>query len=389
MQVHVRLLWEYSAAYALPRLYTRLQAYFCNGMYSAPDARKKSGDLLRLLEMWRRVRQAPSAEPSAESAVVAAGGAAAGKAGEDDASSLRGVVGVWASKQRQRVPRGETVKRPERSQLEGDLLLLEMVGAVKPIALHHDELLKQLQEDARESTQAESEEAAEVQEAAADPGSACTVTVPYALALAEKAAQLDRVSGLVWGNPSATGVDVRVWEGCRCCNTGWQANLMWVGFTRVQVMDPKQSDEPLQTARMALKTFEAACTRRPFVAADNGGAAVEYTQRILEALAQCFETRGMYEEHAAVSERMLAACGGDRKRPAAAELAAPMQPPRASPALAVGVFRTSQGGTTAAAAAVSLLEESLGLSASALGEHHMCVVAHMQRASAFKVKNFA
>jgi hypothetical protein len=142
-------------------------------------------------------------------------------------------------------------------------------------------------------------------------------------------------------------------------------------------MDPKQSDEPLQTARMALSTFEAACTRRALVAEDDSGVAAESTQRILEVLAQCLETRGMYEEHAAVSERLLAVSRGDRKRPAAAELVAPMQPPRASPARAVGVFRTTQGGTTAAAAAVPLLEESLALSAAALGEHHMCVVAPM------------
>jgi hypothetical protein len=213
MQVHVRSLWEYSTAYALPRLYTRLQTYFCNGMYSAPDARKKSGDLLRLLEMWSRVRQVPSTEPGAGNAVVVAGGAAAEKADEDDASRLRGVVGVWASQQRKRVPRGENaVKRPERSQLEGDLLLLEMVGAVKPIVLHHDELLKQLQEDARESTPADSQqvaEAPEAPEAAADAGSACVVTVPYALALAEKAAQLDRVSGFV----GSVGLVCGVWGG--------------------------------------------------------------------------------------------------------------------------------------------------------------------------------
>ena len=75
----------------------------------------------------------------------------------------------------------------------------------------------------------------------------------------------------------------------------------------MQVMDPKSSDEPLQTARMALSTFEATCTRRPLVAADDSGAAAECRQRILEVLAQCLATRGMYEEHAAVSERLLVA----------------------------------------------------------------------------------
>ena len=44
--------------------------------------------------------------------------------------------------------RQQLTRRPQPAQLRGDLALLEVVGVVKPITLHHDEMLKQLREDA-------------------------------------------------------------------------------------------------------------------------------------------------------------------------------------------------------------------------------------------------
>ena len=53
------------------------------------------------------------------------------------------------------------------------------------------------------------------------------------------------------------------------------------------MVDPKQSDQPLAVARVAVSTAETATT--------------------LAVLAQCLRSHGRHDEHAAVSERLLAA----------------------------------------------------------------------------------
>ena len=57
--------WHHTLTRDPTRGDAQLQPYFSRGMYSAPDAKRKGQDLLRLLEMWKRVRQT-SAKSGAE-----------------------------------------------------------------------------------------------------------------------------------------------------------------------------------------------------------------------------------------------------------------------------------------------------------------------------------
>mmetsp|Transcript_23238 Transcript_23238/g.44243 ORF Transcript_23238/g.44243 Transcript_23238/m.44243 type:complete len:781 (+) Transcript_23238:252-2594(+) len=152
LQIHTAKLWEYNVVFGMHRLYEYLRPYFNLGM-NGPDARKKSKDLVALLESWKLARNARGAERLSV------------------ATNMHQTLVAWFTKRCTRQTRGKVLKCPVLQTCKDDLLLLQVIGLLQPLVFVSEEILLQLEESLKSKK-----------------------SVKYALALAETGRTLFQVS---------------------------------------------------------------------------------------------------------------------------------------------------------------------------------------------------